>query len=214
MKKDKEKFWLKVNFCVVFVAFLLISIFNFIDIQNDKQFEKSRSNVYNTNIIYHENFTGDEKEYVQEILNDLKPGWVNLSKEITITKNSSYIYERCDYQDCAGVNDRKNNISILINGSICIDRINLCHEIVHSIVLRYGYNTNFRDYPGDEYFTEQIAETEVCFNNKRCNPIDKDLNYYKLYFEDFDNNVFFQGNDGNIYDLNGTLIYSEYKQEV
>lgn len=103
----------------------------------------------NPNKVYFEgNFTTEEKQFVMDIIEDIKPEYLGPSKKITIYKK--------EFDDEAwGIND-VGYIKVLYWNDSYLMRTIICHELIHSIVNSWN----------EEEFVYEISETEVCYKTR------------------------------------------------
>lgn len=101
----------------------------------------------------------DSQEYINQMLDDLKPEYKKVIKNITFTTNRSYI-DKIAGVPAYGVNDYEGNIAVYIDGDEERERYVICHEILHSIVKRWGLTD-------DEWFVRDIADYGVCYDKSQ-----------------------------------------------
>ena len=145
-KLEKERFYDKL--CIAFIIGFFIFIFWFF-------YQLSSYNIYQTDIVY-KNLSEEQINYIESILDEIDPFWLNSAKKITFTNNREDLCPIKNPCNRGGINIFKKIVILydksLYNRSDFSLRASICHELVH-------------DFSDNEELAYKIGYDLICFED-------------------------------------------------
>jgi len=118
-----------------------------------------------------------EINLIEDVTWDLESYYKKLAKRVIIFKGFNLLNKTQDWVEYYGVGWRGLNINngeeiyLLYSEDLCELRVNLCHELLHSLFdEKQVYN--------EEDFTYIMSERHICYANTNCEMIDSKVSIY------------------------------------
>ncbi len=149
LKKKYKKLKLKINLATFLSLFLLIGIFILIYIVGDWYTYYSEPNIDYSRL--NESETG----YAKYLINQIRPEYLNTSRQIIFTRNFSDLNQDDNYPRVITFGQNRKSIKKITiylskNEDLALDT--LCHELLHNLI-----TTKY-----EEYFVRDVAKYGVC----------------------------------------------------
>lgn len=159
MKSKKEKNH-KVLYGILLILLGLTICINFFIFgynlsQGNYHFQSSENEIPITQVTFGTNFTQEERDWVTNTINSMKPEYQFFLRDVYFSKSREFIDENCDgeitegnetrhywgcnvgYVSSQGLGDK---VYILYTSNEKQMKVTLCHELLHSIVVKPDYS--------------------------------------------------------------------------